>query len=174
LLCKGCEITSSDFSAASTPIIHSAIAAATINRAPRRYPKPTFQRDPDAISNRTSKGPANESTDGIEDGNRQCANFERENFAHRQVGGTGGRGGDEENDVKQMSIDLGVRVPLRTESRWRREEVLKARRSHNHWLAPDRVEKFTQYQRADEVAESEWRQMKWKLPGSDLEELFED
>src|SRR6195256_3461500 len=98
--------------------------------------------------------------DRIEESDRKSADFEREDLPHREISGTGGRGGNEEDDHP------GDRLRLRRQdtqgeeiSRGGEEKAGDRIGRGDHGLAPDRVEKSTEHQGAEEIPGREGEQV---------------
>jgi len=73
---------------------------------------------------------------------RERANLQRENLAHRQVGRTGGGGGNEKDHGPGKRLCLCRKQTRPKKPAAECEQYSRSRISRNdHWLASDRVEK---------------------------------
>ena len=84
------------------------------------------------------------------------ANFQRENFAHGQIGGAGSGGRDEKDHAPRQCLGLrgqhsGVKKPAGKCEQDAGDHVGRG----DHFLAADGVEEMSEEQRAEHIAECE-------------------
>src|SRR6202030_1873335 len=103
---------------------------------------------------------AGQSPDRVENCDRERANFERKNFAYRQIGRTRSRRSDKENNRPRQRLCLRSQQSRVKEPAGQREQDSgKSIGRRDHLLAANRVEEVSEQQRAKEVSDRKWEEI---------------
>src|SRR6266496_3984066 len=142
LLESGAATCSSDRRSAATPIHASTNAPKTMSTAASRYPVNNAVLNP------------------VENCYRQCADFQRKNFAHSQVSRARSCQGDEKNNRPSQCLRLCGQQPcLKKPAGQREENASQTIGDSNHFFPANCVKQMPEQHRAEHISQREGQEI---------------